>query len=105
MKNPKSLKSIARRNLHIIAAYSAFLAILIWFISAKAWFKWSPTPDYATVEMLRADDKALSAAMFVAMPLLGLWLLASAIVIWIELRRLRKSESEVSDSEIVNRKS
>jgi hypothetical protein len=105
MKKVKSKIGITRRNLLIIAAVLLFIAINVFIVSAKAWLHTDfSMPDKVTPEMYRASEEALSAAVFVVIPLMGCLLLATAVGIWLEVRRLYNSESESAEAD-VNRKS
>jgi hypothetical protein len=105
MKKTKSKIAIARRNLLFMAAWLLVVAIAAFIVSAKAWLHTDfSMPDKVTPEMYRASEEALSAAAFVVIPLLGCFVLATAVGIWLEVRRLHKSESEFAGAD-VNRKS
>jgi hypothetical protein len=105
MKNPKSVKTIARRNLNIIAAISFVLAIATLVFSARQFVLGRlPMPDKITPEIYQSLREALSISILGVIPMFGCCFLAITICIWLEIRRLSKSDSEPAEAD-VNRKS
>jgi hypothetical protein len=106
MKSSKSPLNIVRRKLFVIATGSLIFAILTFAFSLRQFAVGAlPTPDKMTIEENESLREVARILIYMIMPLLGCCFLFIAINIWLALRRLRKIESEVSDSEIVNRKS
>ncbi|HEU6448243.1 MAG TPA: hypothetical protein VFV23_07390 [Verrucomicrobiae bacterium] len=81
----KSSYSTAKRNLYIIASISLFLAIAILIFSVKQFVLGLPTIP---------SRQVLSIAFFVILPLIACCFTAIAICIWLELKRLKKAETD-----------
>jgi ribose/xylose/arabinose/galactoside ABC-type transport system permease subunit len=101
----KSLKGIARRNLHIIATFSLVISIAALAFSARQFVQGPlPMPDKITPEIYQSLREASSISIFGVIPMFGCCFLAITICIWLEIRRLSKSDSEPAGAD-VNRKS
>lgn len=95
MKRTKPRIEIVRRNLLIIAVGLLGVGIATFIVLAKAWLHTDfSMPAKVTPEMYRSSEEALSTGVFVVFPILGVFLLTAAGGIWVQIRRLRKSESE-----------
>jgi hypothetical protein len=92
MNTPRDVLAISRRNLLVLVSMILILASALFAFIAKAWSSigQDPIPPRVTMKMYLSCREVQSLMLFAVCPVLGTFLVAVSVVLWLEWRRLGK---------------